>query len=408
MKRFDNILIKRIKKAFSDYNVDHLADEGWNSFVRTKKKKRTGIIIPLWAKAASVAVLLTTVGIFTYKSFINIKKTTDNQTVNIVEQVTHDEITDDASVVARETAPEDITELASSKEHITVPAIKSVTKPGVTKVINEVHYYDLRKLPVSLSDIDLDKNLMQYIDDKVWHYADLSEVTIAYEYPETGKERINLMAGVSGMMAHVDNSSSASPATSLGIYVERSITNRISLQPGFAISMHGFNLNNGFLDESNVYSAPAVNGMSGSVESYEAQFNLLAMEIPLNIVFKVWERHKSKFFVSAGASTMVYLNQKFNGSFTNAYIRDYYNEKTGSISYQTNYSEVDVENNYGAFSHADFFGLANFSAGYSVPFGTSNRLLIEPFVKVPVSDLTSLDLRVVYGGMSLKLRFLER
>jgi len=407
MKRFDNILIKRIRKAFSDYNVDHLADEGWNSFVRTKKKKRTGIIIPLWAKAASVAVLLTTVSIFTYKSFLNIKKTADNQTVNVAEQVAHNETTDVANIAQREPAPVDIQEPTDIREQIPVPAVKPFTEPDKSIEINEKHYSGPNKLPVSSSNVELDVNLKDYIDEKVLYYADFSFVKSVYENPEKGNERINLLAGLSGMMAQVDNSISTNPATSLGVYIERSISDRISFRPGLAIAMHGYNLNNNVLKENNVYAAPMINGMSGSVDSYEAQLNLLAMEIPLDIVFTVWERHKSKFYLSTGASTMVYLKQKFNGSFINAYTNETYNDLTGTVTYETNYSEVDVENNYGAFSHVDFFGLANFSAGYSIPLGKSNKLLIEPFVKLPVSDLTSLDLRVVYGGMSLKLKFLE-
>ena len=406
MKRFDNIFIRRIKEALSDYNVDHLADEGWNNFIR-KKKKRAGIIIPLWAKAASVAVLLTTAGIITYKSFLSIGNPDGRPTATAVKQETYDEVANDTIMVEKETTPKDIIVAADIIERQPVLTVKSSTGQYIVKETVANHYTAIRKIPVSLSDLNLGINIKGYLDEKVWHYADFSPAMIDYEVPEKGKDRTNLLAGLSGMMAQVDNSVSANPATSLGIYLERSISERISFRPGIAITMQGYDLNNGVLKENDVFAAPVVNGASGSLDSYEAQLNLLALEIPVNIVFKVWERHKSMVFVSTGASTMVYLNQKFNGSFINAYTRQSYNDLTGITTYETNYSEVDVENNYGAFSHVDFFGLANFSAGYSIPFGKSNRLLIEPFIKLPISDLTSLDLRVFYGGMSLKLRFLE-
>ncbi|MBN1387834.1 MAG: hypothetical protein JW965_05260 [Bacteroidales bacterium] len=406
MKRFDSIFVRRIKEAFSDYNVDHLADEGWNNFIR-KKKKRAGIIIPLWAKAASVAVLLTTAGIITYKSFLSIRNPNGKPIVTVVNQETYDAIADDTIMVEKETTLKDIPMAADIIEKKPVLAVKSSAGPYIKKESVENHFSGIHRLPVSLSKLELGVNIKDYLDDKVWQYADFYYTMTDYENPEEGKAKTNLLAGLSGMMARVDNSVSANPATSLGIYLEHSISDRIAFRPGIAITMQGYDLNNGVLKENDVYAAPMVNGMSGSVESYEAQLNFLAMEIPMNIVFTVWERHNSKVFISTGASTMVYLNQKFNGSFINAYTMEKYNDQTGAVTYETNYSEVDVENTYSAFSHVDFFGLANFSAGYSMPFGKSNRLLIEPFIKLPVSDLTSLDLRVLYGGMSLKLRFLE-
>ena len=68
MRRFDDILKQRIKEAFSSYDAGHLAEEGWDAFVRKGRKKRTGIIIPLWARAASVAVLIGGAGYLLYQS----------------------------------------------------------------------------------------------------------------------------------------------------------------------------------------------------------------------------------------------------------------------------------------------------------------------------------------------------
>ena len=78
---------------------------------------------------------------------------------------------------------------------------------------------------------------------------------------------------------------------------------------------------------------------------------------------------------------------------------------SGSIKSETRYSTVEVNNSYGTLSRTDLFGLANFSAGYSLPYGKSGTMLIEPFMQLPVSDLTSLNLRVRYGGISIKIRF---
>ena len=78
MKLFDDIFRENVDKAFSDYNADHLAGEGWNSFMASRKKARRlkAIVIPLWAKAASIA-LIVGAGALTAYLFIN-RNNSDN------------------------------------------------------------------------------------------------------------------------------------------------------------------------------------------------------------------------------------------------------------------------------------------------------------------------------------------
>jgi len=102
---------------------------------------------------------------------------------------------------------------------------------------------------------------------------------------------------------------------------------------------------------------------------------------------------------------MIYISQQFKADFINKYTKESYNSMTDELSYETNFSTVRVENDYGALRRADLFGLANLSAGYSFPYNKTGTLLIEPFLQVPVSDLTSLDLRVRYAGISMKMQF---
>ncbi len=79
MKLFDDIFRENVDKAFSDYNADHLADEGWNSFMASRKKARRlkAIVIPLWAKAASIA-LIVGAGALTAYLFINRNNSDDS------------------------------------------------------------------------------------------------------------------------------------------------------------------------------------------------------------------------------------------------------------------------------------------------------------------------------------------
>ncbi|HRU57803.1 MAG TPA: hypothetical protein P5190_11245, partial [Bacteroidales bacterium] len=124
----------------------------------------------------------------------------------------------------------------------------------------------------------------------------------------------------------------------------------------------------------------------------------------VNMVFNVIAKEKSSLFLSAGASTLICLSQKFTGTFVNSYTKTVTNSVTGEMMTYSNYSTVEVEKTERAFSHTDYFGLANISAGYSLPFGRGS-LLIEPYVQMPLSGITSLDVKIYYSGISLKLKF---
>jgi hypothetical protein len=102
---------------------------------------------------------------------------------------------------------------------------------------------------------------------------------------------------------------------------------------------------------------------------------------------------------------MIYINQNFKADMVNAYTNESFNSQTGMFSYETHYSTVEVEKNYSAFSRTDFFGLANLSAGYFFPYSKAATVLIEPFVQLPVNNLTSFNLKLRYAGVSMKLRF---
>ena len=69
MKQFDDKFSRSAKEAFGNYNADHLAGEGWNSFTaKYGGNRRRVVVFPLWAKAASIAVLVTLGVLFTTRT----------------------------------------------------------------------------------------------------------------------------------------------------------------------------------------------------------------------------------------------------------------------------------------------------------------------------------------------------
>ncbi len=412
MKQFDEIFSRKAKDAFESYNADHLADAGWNAYVKKYgRQHRLAVVIPLWAKAASVAVLLTVGSVFTYRAI-------NREAGEVaVREVKGEQVEPTAPALNDNVAPVENLIIANASNISGLTTKKSI--PAI--VSDEPKYYPATAEQHTLTrsdsqkviEIQKDQNMIQNpVESKLieevhegLQFIPPQEIWLIDE--KEGKYRnTTIMTGLSGMMASVDNISSNAQGVSFGFYVEQQITRKIAIRPGLAMAMHNYGIeSNSGGSEALGYNAPDLSGLSGSTTSYDANIEVLSMEVPVNIVFTVWERAGSNLFLSTGASTVVYLNQNLTGNFQNTYTRAAVDNSTGEVSYETQTSNVQIKSEQEPFNHVDFFGLANFSAGYTLPFGKTNHLLFEPFVQLPISDLTSLNLRIRYGGLSMKVRF---
>ncbi len=442
MKNFDDIFSRKVKEAFENYNADHLAEEGWNAFVREhERRRRRAIIIPLWARAASIAVLVTLGILFTVR--------TDNRRTGepadmIARETTSGGLTEtgtemedtsaaspivaDAGNVSEAAASEAVQGqeavrekpgsrvgrtagpvLAEAGGAETVAAEKStLSMMANTDALSSVEPVNAAVASVTDLNVPGDIAELRLTDDadtelRLKPRKLLSDM---YTFPRE-KRSTTIMTGLTGMMASIDNMTSAAQGVSLGVYVEQQLTRRISVRPGLAMARHNYTMesttggNQDFLD----YSTPELNGMSGTTTSYEADIDILSMEIPVNLVFSLLERGGSNLFVSTGVSTVIYLDQRLSGNVNNTYTKTNIDSYSGEVSYESMTTSVRIDSEEEVFNRVDFLGLANFSAGYSLPFNRTSHLLFEPFVQLPIKDLTSLNLRIRYGGLSMKIRF---
>lgn len=447
MKQFEDEFSRKAKEAFESYDADHLAGDGWNSYLdKYGKGRRRVFIIPFWARAASILILLSMGLLITNRS----DRRNAGDQVNQVAQETRSSVKESPWAEQKSDSTEQKSTLAGqipnvseqkstvSGQKSTLTGQKSTEEKAVIAVTGEAHeaavsatgqtriadankavpdFPDLEvaseadavsradmtaamSLPANPSDIRL-------IDDgtQVLKLTGLEMQPILSEIPREKRTTV-IMTGLSGMMASIENSASTARGVSAGFYVEQQLTRRISVRPGLAMAKHNYSMANGSEGtEVFNYAAPQLDGLSGTTTSYEADMEILSMEVPVNFVFSLRKRAGSDIFVTTGASTVIYLNQRLSGSFNNTYTRPMADAATGEVKYESMTTSVKIERDQELLSRVDFLGLANFSAGYSLPFGRSGHLLFEPFVQLPVKDITSLNLRIRYGGLSMKIQF---
>lgn len=478
MKNFDDIFSRKAKGAFENYNADHLADEGWDAYVRKHGRKRSrAIIFPLWARAATIAVLVT-IGVLFIARFYDRKAGESEvklaqETRKELTQTARDE--DDTSAVSLEVtaAKAEIDEVkaevaaaipkvaevksdvTAAKSEVTeaipgdavklpeiVDAMAGVTpadpgntsgKPGITSaktlipapIPDSADQERAAELAVSAAGKPVPAGLYAGVDlaavpaeIRLTDDADVVRLNLTPEMALSDylvlpreKRTTTLMTGFSGMMASIGNATTTAQGVSIGFYVEQQLTRRISVRPGLAMAKHSYGVEGTperIISGGGIamdYAAPELNGLSGTTTSYEADIDVVSMEIPLNFLFSIRKRTRTNLFVSTGASTVFYLNQRMTGSFDNTYTKTLYDAYTGATSYESVTTTARIESEQEFLNRVDLMGLANFSAGYSFPFSKTSNLLLEPFVQLPLKDLTSLNLRIRYGGISMKLQF---
>lgn len=192
-----------------------------------------------------------------------------------------------------------------------------------------------------------------------------------------------------------------------GFSSDFSITNKLKLSTGLSVGQNTLNYNYG-TDNNN--SNTKYNLLTGSQASADASIgtglsssglynvgsrtesarqnfsaNLIGLDIPINIKYQ-FNPKKNDTYVSAGFSSGTFINETYKLEYI--------------ATRQT--QETTTQNSFNDFYFAKTL---NVSFGMGYPLGKSNRLVVEPFLKYPLSGLGSQQIKFGAGGINLKLNF---
>ncbi|WP_462264777.1 hypothetical protein [Mucilaginibacter sp.] len=122
------------------------------------------------------------------------------------------------------------------------------------------------------------------------------------------------------------------------------------------------------------------------LKGYNASFT--GLDIPLNIKYE-FDPGKSDSYIVAGVSSGTFINETYR-----------YDYSTNLLPSENHTAETQAR-----FSTFDFARTLNVALGIGTPVGKSNRLIIEPFLKYPLSGLGSQQIKFGATGINLKFRF---
>ena len=135
-------------------------------------------------------------------------------------------------------------------------------------------------------------------------------------------------------------------------------------------------------------------------QSGYTDYEFMAIDFPLNVKMQVTDSKRREFFVTAGVSSFLYLQQSYTKS--GEILADVISEDlAGQTTISRDFSSVSTSGSFDAFRRVDLARFLNLSAGFVVKQESYN-LVIEPYLKYPMYDVTSFDLKIGLAGLTLK------
>ncbi|TKC04889.1 hypothetical protein [Pedobacter frigoris] len=181
-----------------------------------------------------------------------------------------------------------------------------------------------------------------------------------------------------------------------GVSMAYALSDKISLSSGIAY--------NEMAASKNV-SAPVTMGIAKTKDIQSTEAKLIGIDIPLEIKYHV----SKNVYANVGVSAFAVLDQKRNNTYLedkivqNSYVAS--DGSSRSEAYAVSEKVVEEAPVEAEIKNGRYLGFYNFSVGYKQKISKNNSVSIEPFMKLPMKEVTKENLRMLGTGVRLKFDF---
>ena len=233
------------------------------------------------------------------------------------------------------------------------------------------------------------------------------------EAPAEKEEQVNFGVEVSTLYNYSSSMLESEVNFAGGFISEIELLPRLSLNTGVVLSRQHFTTSKTdrefyrYLSKNNSLSAvPSFDGsysrydlVNTSISDVYNRVRLVGVDIPVNLEYRY-----NRLSVSAGVSSLTYIQEEYRHGFTSSYLANAYDEANNVVD-SREVSETELlKETFSPFSKLDLANILNVSVGYHIPLGHSS-LVVEPFMKHPLGDLANRDIRFGSRGIRVKVRF---
>jgi len=164
--------------------------------------------------------------------------------------------------------------------------------------------------------------------------------------------------------------------TNVGLAFSASITKKLTISTGAIYSVKPYSAEYG--DYHIAYQFPQ------NPSSVTADCRMF--DIPLNVGYQIYNKHQNKISLGTGLSSYIMLHESYTFNYADPYT-------TGPTHYT-----VPNSNNY-------FFGVANFNATYEHRVNSKVSIMLQPYLKLPLTNIGYSQVRLQTTGVALGLNW---
>lgn len=402
----ENEVIDIIKKKLENYEEEYVSG-AWENFA-SKQKKKKRIILLKWGTGIAASLLLgwLTFHYIMLNNTINTperKITTIEKNINIENEKSTAIINNNNTLDSAGRSLKTKSTSSDLKSFAETPVIISESKDG----FNINNYVDSPDSNRNISDAAVLTESSGKITDTL---------KLAYE---TNKEEDSLK---SNLAMYPEDFYSEDENKHDESVEKRKIRFGISLSPGVnftetssSLSFSG-GLNTSFRLYRNFELSTGILLEQQSVKNYtknpdvpsdKSRASLLNFDLPINVTWKFFSNRSKSYYISSGISSLAYLNENYENTTYTQEIREVFTMSGGqeSIGYELVTVESNTRNTVPSFQTFDIAGRLNIILGLEQHLTNKIRLHVEPYLRIPVTEMAAENLKFTTSGITCKISF---
>lgn len=425
-EKFDHKLVNKIRNIFDSHQSD-FNPQDWEMLKDRLPEKKSRLVPLLWTMAKAAAVILfVTIGSYMLWNGLVKNKTQihDNELVVItnqdsMEKEKSDYLYDSSDYIIQEYLAKDsysskdsnkIRELSKGNslqqpKQIAKTTIADINKPAK---LNITKTNEPDSLPPSVPETkDILADTRSQKNDSVIepNNATIQPIVAQLEIPPeiienepNQKQKVRLGVEFASFANYSPENITPSMNYGGGLAAHIPIKKRFSFNPGLIVSVYNmkFSDNQNIIDKTDQTFSSLDNLIESDPEVKPSEISLTGLDIPINFQYQFIQRKSSNYFIELGFSNLLYLSENY--SYTFATLSDTPNS-SGVFEVEESTTKEIATSGSKTF---DFAKLINFSVGWDYRLSKRMDITVNPYLKYPVSTLTSGDIKFGSGGLKLK------
>lgn len=141
--------------------------------------------------------------------------------------------------------------------------------------------------------------------------------------------------------------------------------------------------------------------------SRETNSDLVILDVPLNITWKFLTNPSRAWYITGGISSLAFLDESYQNKTTSQELIEVVREENGqeSIEYELITRESILTGNESPFKTFNLAGRLNLLIGIEQEISSGINFHVEPYINIPLSGLSSQDLKFTTSGIRCKVSF---